>query len=102
MRYMYQADGDRGLRMIAAAGVPERVRRVLDNQPIGTVFDTDPQPVPTDKACIFCGEAGTEQRFVHMQMVSLCQEDYDNRTTGEVGSKVKELQHAKEEEKANA
>lgn len=108
-RYMYKADDATAFHAVKTAMVPDRVQAVLVNQADGTVFDmisgiegaessSVQQVQPDDRRCIFCGQPGTKRKFVFLQMVFLCDEHYNNKTTGEVGQRIKELQHGKQEE----
>lgn len=50
----------------------------------------EPEPV-IDKTCIFCGNPGKYQKFIHLTTVYLCEDDYKSKTTGTIGAKVREL-----------
>lgn len=43
-----------------------------------------PKLHPKDNVCIFCGEPSTRTRFLNMNTIYLCDEDYTNNTTGKI------------------
>lgn len=44
-----------------------------------------------DSKCIFCRKPATRTRFVDLKTAKLCEEDYNNHTTGEVVARLREL-----------
>lgn len=40
------------------------------------------------KTCIFCGEPSTRIRYINQQNAKLCDEDYNNNTTGEIAAQM--------------
>lgn len=40
------------------------------------------------RKCIFCGQEGTRSKFVNLQTVYLCDEDYLTKTTGKVAERI--------------
>lgn len=112
-RIMYFRDG----KMISAKDVPQNIIEWpefgVDIPVADPLIPTEPslpeeevQPAHEDpelesvinKTCIFCGEPGRIQRFVHMQTVFLCDEDNKDKTIGVIGARVRELQNAKSKE----
>lgn len=109
-KYFCWAEGDTQFRPVTAASVPQYVKEYLANNEPGVVHDTviasipsvftvpfetaSPEPARPERNCLFCGEQGTRSKFVYLQMVYLCENDYHNKTTGEVGQKIKELSSA--------
>lgn len=51
-----------------------------------------PKSKKDKKECIFCGEPGDRTRFVNLQTIDLCDEDYNSHTTGEIAAQVREAQ----------
>lgn len=51
------------------------------------------QPMP-EKKCVFCGNYGNIPKFIHGQLVYICEYDRDTHTTGQLGARVKQLQSA--------
>ncbi len=90
-----------GNRLTAVESMTPSIKRKLDELPLGTIYDDAPEETTltqrSKQECIFCGQPGTHRKLVYLQMVYLCADDYQNKTTGEIGQKFKETQHAQEE-----
>jgi len=71
-RSIYFLDG----KLVSAKSIPQNELDKLN----GAVVETTPVP----KVCIFCGEYGTEEKFINLQTLYLCNEDYLNKTSGEI------------------
>ncbi len=101
-RYMANMDDDTRWRLVPFVGVPENIKQKLNRMDYGEVYDDNPSDTAAaekvvqqqGKTCVFCGEPGTRRKFVFLQTVFLCEEHWNNKTTGEVGQRIKELQHA--------
>lgn len=59
------------------------------------VAEEDEADERPERKCVFCGQQGTQEKFVNLQTVYLCKEDYDNHTTGEIVAKLRENQNEK-------
>lgn len=47
-----------------------------------------PSTTVITKTCLFCGEPATHERLVQLKTINLCESDYINKTTGEIGEKL--------------
>lgn len=91
-RTMYYKEG----KLITEADAPEEVRK---SEIYGNYLDipdeitaiTEEESVDPSKACIFCGQYAKYGRFIHGRSVPLCDEDLNNKSTGMVGAKVREI-----------
>lgn len=93
----YMSDEFGRLRFIAEHNITPSILAKLKTLEIGEIYTVGSEPaaqLKTEKICIFCGQPGDCSKFVHAQMVYLCNDDYQNKTTGEVGAKVKEMLYA--------
>lgn len=77
-RNLYFKKTDKGFKMISVKDIPEDILKTM--QPEKPVDDQKPE----FRKCIFCGELGTEEKRINGQIIYLCLDDYNNRTTGEV------------------
>lgn len=84
-RTMYYRDN----KLVKTAEVPIYI---LESKIFGEPIEVAEMPDTTrpERNCIFCGQDGKYSKFIHGQVVYLCEEDYINKTTGQVGGKVKE------------
>lgn len=44
-----------------------------------------------DKSCIFCGEPGIRTRFINLATAHLCEDDYQNHTTGKIAAQMQKV-----------
>lgn len=85
----FKREEGQGFRMTKRDNIPEHILATME--PEKPVDDKAPEY----RRCIMCGQLGTERRFLNQQMVDLCLDDYQSRTTGEVVEKMRENQHEK-------
>lgn len=93
--------------------IPAAALEALMSLEPGTMYDSTVNEVvvtpvkeeKSQKICIFCGEPGTCTKYVYLQTVYLCDEDYHSKTTGEVGQYLRERDNShvqEEKETVNA
>lgn len=102
MVLFYKANADFKWKMVSGKTVPSAVHA---SQTFGKAIfvpeseeelanipkEEMPKVMHPERICIFCGKYGKNAKFINMQTVYLCDEDYQNKSTGQVGSKMKEL-----------
>jgi hypothetical protein len=80
----FKAEEGKGFKMISKSSIPEDVLSTMELQkPVN-------DQAPEFRKCIFCGALGTEQKFINGEMIDLCLNDYQSRTTGEVVERLRE------------
>lgn len=52
------------------------------------------QETKTEGGCPFCGKTGTRTKFVHLQLVELCEDHYQDKTTGEIAEIIRSKEQA--------
>lgn len=82
-RFLYFKDG----KMISVKDIPEDI---VDKLPLNGEYEEKEVVAPTVRKCIFCGNHATESRFVDLQTIYLCEEDYYSKTTGKITEKLRE------------
>lgn len=90
----YMKDG----RMISERIVPANVVKLLETQP--EVDDTD---LPVDRPmrrCVFCKQQATCTRFINLQTIDLCEEDYYGKTTGQIVQQLRGGKPSEQEDEA--
>lgn len=106
--FRYMSDKTGRWLWTKAENVPDHVKAALEPLEVGTIYVdaifVGPVSAPNatisvgiSKKCIFDGLPGTRQKYVVGQIVYLCEDDYQTKTTGEVGAKVKEVLYAQSE-----
>ncbi len=85
MGMRYSVDG----KLTSADKIPKDILEKLidENKPIKS------------RRCIFCGNNAEYSRFVNLQTVALCEEDYLNQNIGKIAQRLNQLN--KEEENAS-
>jgi hypothetical protein len=84
-RYMYQR------KFIAATKVPFEIKAVLDRP---RPDEEPPQPAPQsqgpkqERKCIFCGAHARFTKFVNLQTVYVCDDDYYDKSTGKIAEQL--------------
>lgn len=81
-RFLYFKDG----KMISVKDIPEDI---VDKLPLNGEYEEKEVVAPTVRKCIFCGNHATESRFVDLQTIYLCEEDYYHKTIGEISQILK-------------
>ena len=79
-RFLYFKDG----KMVSPKSIPEDVLAKLNDH-----VTVEPPKEKPQRTCIFCGEPGTEESFIDLQTIYLCQEHYLNKTKGEIAHKLR-------------
>lgn len=87
-------------RRVAKNAIPKHDWEKVKNLPLGGIYNNSPdalhpETTKTGRNCVFCGLPGMRSKYINAQMVYLCVQDYEDKTTGETAHRVKELQNAK-------
>lgn len=81
----FKKEEGQGFKMISIKDIPFDILATME--PEKPVDDTKPE----FRKCIFCGGWGSEQKFINREMVSLCLEHFQNKTTGEVVEQLRSI-----------
>jgi len=87
-------------KMVSDSRIPQSILKNLEdgveisiNTPDPETVDETPSTAPqldsNKNVCIFCGDESSKTKFLNLQTVHLCEEDYQNHTVGEIVSRVK-------------
>lgn len=83
-RNLYFRKDEAGFKMISVKDIPEDILKTMEvEKPVS-------DQAPEFRKCLFCGMQGTEERFINLQKVYLCLDDYGTKTTGEVVAQLRE------------
>lgn len=102
---MFMVRGKPRFRKIGTRGIAKQnslPRDVMEhfgllNPDVPETEETPDEPRKDPKACIFCGVHSRYTRFVNLQTIYVCDEDYQNQNIGKCAARLrelKELQHA--------
>jgi hypothetical protein len=79
-------------RLVKAADVPEEIQMKLDAQDKSADVDMH--------VCIFCGGKATETRFIQLQTIALCSEDFYAKSVAQIVNRLKEVFYESKNKKA--
>jgi hypothetical protein len=82
-------------RLIKESDIPDGVAiKNLDFETLDLPGEESPatdEVVEAPRICIFCGAPSEAQKFVNLQLINLCTNDYREKTTGEIVQRTREL-----------
>lgn len=99
-RIMYFKNG----KMVSKDDIPAGIVNSLENGVELSVGTPDPETVdeantvkaqsPQSKICIFCKKESSRTKFINLETVYLCDEDYESHTTGEIAEQMRTIKES--------
>lgn len=89
--FRYKKEGQLGF--VSKNNVPiDELERLHSTSQLPKEVVAAEEAVDASKLCLFCGQYTRISRFINLQTIPLCEEHYQNQTTGKIVQKLRELQ----------